>query len=100
MVPVAVALITADTTPDTSLASAALIWMRPAPWTLRPNPPNGTAVDVRAVLTWSGVRDGRAAISKAAAPDVTAEASEVPDPLMYDGATSALGFCDSTVEPG
>ena len=63
-------------------ASAVSSCRRPPPWVYRPTLGIGEAVEVSSALTWSGVSVGRAASSRAAAPDVTAAACEVPEPRM------------------
>src|SRR3712207_4205656 len=72
---------------------------RPRPCVLADTPEIGDAVERSACLTWSGVHSGCALRISAARPDTTAADSEVPEPLMYVGLTSAFGFSFSTVEP-
>jgi hypothetical protein len=62
--------------------TAASSCSRPAPWAKRVWFGMGAAVEVSSSLTWSGVSVGRAARSRAAAPDATAAACEVPEPRM------------------
>ena len=62
------------------VSTACLTSMRPAPWRRRSVLAIGSAVLVRMRLTWSGVRVGRCCSSRAAAPETTAAAWEVPLP--------------------
>ena len=63
------------------------------------------AVAVRSALIWSGVAVGRCWMSRAAAPEVTAAACDVPDPRkrpeqVSGSYTRAGGYFVSRYEPG
>ncbi len=72
------------------------------PWPSTNGLPTGPGVVVPSSvpLTVFGVYDGSAAMSNAAAPLVTAELNEVPDPTKLALPTRADGFCVSIVDPG
>jgi hypothetical protein len=58
------------------------------------------AVDVRIVLTWSGLRFGRTLSRSAATPETMAAACDVPDPRKNRPPKTALGYCRASVDPG
>src|SRR5436309_911059 len=78
---------------------AAVRLTRPVPWPFAVKFAIGDAVLFSAAFTWSGVHVGCACNSSATRPDVTAVASLVPEPRMYDGVYSAFGKVCSIVEP-
>ena len=51
-------------------------------------------------FTWFGVIEGRWLITRAAAPETTAAACEVPLPLKKRPSTAAVGWSKSAVPPG
>src|SRR6266511_1752139 len=72
----------------------------PLPWATGSARSNRWAPPVSSAFTWSGVMVGRCWTTRAAAPDTTAAAWEVPVPLKNRSATRAVGFSTSMVEPG
>src|SRR3954451_8475009 len=81
-------------------ATAALRSSDPAPVTLGVAAGEAAAVFMNRLFTWSGLSCGCASRRSAAAPDVTAAAKDVPDPLKYASPTRPVGNWVSIVDPG